>query len=215
MAGNVVQWTVDQFWSQVQGLQAQITSVATSLQQDKLRLQSLYSTARAEAEPNRTHDMAMLAPLIHQNSDLRMTYLAPVKAKFNEGVNAARSLLKSAGYTPSNLSGLGIVPALVIVPAVAVAAIVVALAAVAIVNRLTQAQVNNTAAVAAAMADKTTTPQQKADLINGITKAAKAAKDANPPLFDPNALVMPLALVALIVLGPQLMRLLPGRRATA
>lgn len=200
MAAAAVQWTVDQFYGQLRVLSNQIASASSALAADKAKLTALYSAAK---KANNAKAMAALSPLIHNNSVLRLSYLAPVKAKFNEATAAATAALKRAGVTPPGLSGLALAPA-ILVPAVAVAAVVAALAAVAIVNRLTQAQIARTNALAGIMADTHTTPEQKLALAAQLEAQAKAERQANPPLFDPNAFVMPLALVAAVVLGPQL-----------
>lgn len=212
MAG-AVQWTVDQFWAQLQALQNQINALSTSLNNDKAQLTDLYAFARREYDPAGAYDRAMLDPLVHHNSVLRLTYLAPVKAKFTEAVNAASSFLKSAGYTTPTLSGLGIVPALVIVPVVAVAAVITALAAVAVVNRMTQAQIARTATVASIFTDTTTTPAQKQALAKSLQDQTKADAAANPPLFDTSWIVPAAAIVAVIVLGPTILNMAKQRRA--
>ncbi len=217
---NAVQWTVTQFWGQLQRLSDAINAVSAQLGADKAQLTQLYAKAKATPDPKGAQDRALLQPLIHRNSELRLTYLAPIKAKFREAVSAAAAVLKSAGYTTPQLSGvaepesagLGALP---LVPVVAVAAVLVALAAVNIVSNMTAAQRQRTAAIAAVLADKGTTPAEKQALIKSVTDAAKQEAKANPPLFDPSSLVLPLALVAVIVLGPNLLRLLPARRAAA
>lgn len=205
MAG-AVQWTVDQFYAQLQALKSQIDAVDSTLTANKNQLAKMYDTARRNYDPARD---VYLAPLIHQNTVLRLNYLAPIKAKFNEAVAASSKLLRSAGYTTPALAGLelGVLP---IVPVVAAAAVIVALAAVAVCYRLTQAQVTNTNAMAAIMGDKSTTAEQKIALAKTITEQTKQQQRANPPLFDPNALVMPLALVLAILVVP---KMLPRRAA--
>ncbi len=210
MAG-VVQWSIDQFWGQLQALKSQIDQADAALQADKLALQNAYTALNRNYDPSADQ---FVAPLIHQNTVLRLNYLAPVKQKFTEAVNAASAALKSAGYTTPNLSGLGIVP---VVPVVAITAVLVALAAVAIVWRLTQAQVARTNAMLAVYSDPSTTPDQKAALGQSMTDQIKAQNKATPPPlgFNFNDLLPIAAVVAVIVLGPQILRMLPSRRATA
>jgi hypothetical protein len=209
---GAIQWTIDQFWSQLQGLRSQIQQADASLKADAAQLGSMYATARANYDPTRD---AWIAPLIHRNNDLRLTYLKPVKDKFNEAVAIAKSAITSAGYSvPTQLGDLGQTE-VIWVPAAAVAAIVLAISAIAIVNRLTQAQISRTAVLASIYGDHTLTFDQKQVAANGILAQTKAeAKATPPPLgFDLNALMGPLAIVAVIVLGPQIMRMLPKRKA--
>ena len=212
-----IQWTVTQFWNQLQNVQNQIKAVDAKLQADKATLTALYSQARQQYEPAGAHDRAYLDPLIHQNSVLRMSYLAPVKSKFNAAVAAASSALKSAGYTTPNLSGLGIVPALIIVPAAAVTALGLAAAAVAIVYRMTESQVNRTATARAIFSDRNTSPEQKLQLAGAFQQEMEAEKKNAPPPpgFDVGWILPTAAVIALIVLGPQLLRAFGPRRAEA
>lgn len=209
MAG-AVQWTIDQFWGQLQNLKSQIDAVDAALNTDKVRLGTLYKQVKARYDPSAD---AFIAPAIHQNTVLRLTYLQPIKDKFRQAVNAASSVLHSAGYTTPTLSGLGVLP---VVPVVAVTAVVLALSAVAIVWRMTQAQVNRTNAMLAIYQDASTTTEQKL----ALAKAQQAQVDADnrtpPPLgFNVGDLVPLAAIVAVIVLGPSILRMLPGRRSAA
>lgn len=210
MAG-AVQWTIDKFWAQLQNLQTQIKQVDAALQADKVRLGSLYSAVRARYDPSADQ---FIAPLIHQNTVLRLTYLKPIKDKFNQAVAAASKLLKSAGYSTPQLGGLGVVP---VVPVVAATLVVGALAAVAIVNRLTESQILRTKAMVAIYGDPSTTPEQKLALSRQMESQIREENKTPPPGggFNLDSLVPLAGIVALIVLGPQILRMLPGRRATA
>jgi hypothetical protein len=216
MAGPV-QWTVTEFWKQLQNVKNQIHAVDSALQADKATLTALYAQARKEYDPAGAHDRAYLEPLIHRNSVLRMSYLAPVKQKFNAAVTAASSALRGAGYTTPNLTGLGVVPAVVIVPAVAVAALGIAAAAVLIVRRMTEAQVGRTATARGIFGDASTTPAQKLALAEAFQREMETEKATSPPPLgiDLGFVVPAIALVALIVLGPQLLRAFGPRRAVA
>jgi len=216
MAG-AIQWTVTQFWNQLQSVQNQIKAVDSALRADKATLTALYAEARRQYEPAGAHDRAYLEPLIHQNTVLRLNYLAPVKAKFNEAVAAASSALKSAGYSTPTLSGLGIVPSLIIVPVIAVTALGLAAAAVLVVNRLTESQVNRTATARAIFSDTSTSPEQKLQLAGAFQREMELEKKNEPaPLGIDLGWILPTAIVvAVIVLGPQLLRAFGPRRAAA
>jgi hypothetical protein len=214
---NPVQWTVTEFWKQLQQLENQIHAVESALRADQATLTALYSQARKQYEPAGAHDRAYLEPLIHHNSVLRLSYLAPVKSKFNEAVAAASAALKRGGYTTPNLSGLGLVPAVIIVPAIAVAALGIAAAAVLVVNRLTEAQINRTATARAIFSDLSTTPAQKLELARAFQQEMESEKkNAPPPPGIDLGWILPTAVVvAVIVLGPQLLRAFGPRRAEA
>jgi len=208
---GAVQWTVDQFMAQLQGLKGQIDQADAALVADKARLTQMYTYAREHYDPARD---VYLAPLIHRNSVLRLSYLNPVKQKYTEAVNAAAGVLRSAGLNAPNLSGLGVLP---LVPVIAVAAVVVALAAVAIVWRLTQAQVARTNAMAAIFSDPSMTPDQKVALSRQQQAQMTAEDRASPPPlgFNFNDLLPIVAVIAAIVLVPPILKMLPARRATA
>ena len=211
MAG-AVQWTIEQFWGELQNLKGQLDQADAALRADAASLGALYAQLRTRMDPMRD---ILVAPQIHRNTEIRLNYLNPVRAKYVQAVNAAAGALRGAGYTVPALGEVGILPAL---PVVAITAVVVALSAVAICWRMTQAQVNASATVRAVFSDTHTTPAQKAALANSLQAAFEAQKKATPPPpgFDLGALVPLAAIVAAIVLGPQILRMLPaGRRATA
>ena len=211
---DAVQWTIDQFWAQLQNLKTQIDQVDTGLKANATQLGAMYSTAARNYDPYRD---VMIAPLIHRNTELRITYLAPIKTAFNNAVGAASNALKAAGYTTPTMNGMGVV--FVIAPAAAVTLVVLALAAVAIVWRLTQANITRTGTIAAIFNDTHTTPEQKLALAKANTDAMKQ-EDVNaqhdlpklPGIFDPTQLILPLLLIAAIVLVP---KFVPARRAVA
>jgi hypothetical protein len=214
MAG-AVQWTIDQLWKGLQQLYNQIKSVEASLNQDKQELTELYAFAKKEYDPAGAYDRAMLEPVIHRNTELRLNYLQPIKQKYLQAVNLATAELKKRGYTAPVLSGLGDI---VIAPAAAITIVIVALSAVAAIALLTQSQRDRTATLKYIMGDNTTTPEQKLALVKGmkdeIDKENKTPSPLNP-LGNMDWLVPALAIVAVLVLAPTVLKALPGRRAAA
>ncbi|HYM67752.1 MAG TPA: hypothetical protein VEW68_10705, partial [Patescibacteria group bacterium] len=89
----MVQWGVDQLYSGLQELKSKIDAVAADLNADKAQLAQMYDTARQNMDPARD---VYLAPLIHQNTVLRLTYLKPIQDKFNSTVAAASKLIRGA-----------------------------------------------------------------------------------------------------------------------
>lgn len=210
MAG-AVQWTINQLWTGIQTLYDRIKQVEASLNQDKDELTALYSYARQQYEPAGAHDRSLIEPLIHQNSVLRLTYLAPIKAKYVQAAKLASDALKRAGYTTPGLSGMGAV--LAIAPAAAVVIVIAALASVATVALLTQAQRIRTSAIKALIGDPNATPTEKAQLLQQIEDELAQENKGRP--FNTDWIVPAIGLVALILLGPQLMRMVGTRRAQA
>lgn len=207
MAG-AVQWTIDQFYGQLQALKSQIDQADAALKANATQLGNMYRKAQAAYDPARD---AYIAPLIHRNTVLRLTYLAPVRSKFNEAVNATSKLLRSAGYSTPGLSDVGVLPA---VPVVAISAVLLGLSAVAIVWRLTQAQIQRTATVAAIFQDPHTTAEQKVALSKQMQEQMKDEDRRNPPLggFKFDDLIPLAAIVAAVVLGPRILDMIGSRR---
>ncbi len=211
MAG-AVQWSIDQLWKGLQSLKNQISAIDAKLNQDKAELTTLYAWARQEYDPAGAYDRALLTPLIHQNSVLRLNYLKPLKDKFTQATNLASDALRRAGYTTPGLSGLGAV--FVIAPAAAVTIVIVALAAVATVAVLTESQRNRTKAMLAVMQDASTSPAEKAALVKQMEE--EIAKEPKLLLGQDVGWVVPaLGVVAIIMLGPSLLKALPARRTAA
>lgn len=209
---NVVQWSIDEFWSQLQNLKSMLDSAKTDLLADKQQLQSLWTaTTKNTDATQRAQDQKLLTPLIHQNSVLRLSYLQPLTDQFNQAVKLGSDALASAGYTTPTLNSLGFVIALA--PLAAVTIIVAALAVAAAMIAMTQAQRNHTATVAGIVNNQKLSPQQQTDLLNAIANDNKTAAGATKPpaLFDVSGLVPILGLVAVIMLGPQLLKMVPKR----
>jgi hypothetical protein len=199
---------VDAFWSQLSKLRASSERVRTDLDADKAQLQAAYTATKADPDPQRrTVSQSALQPLIHNNSVLRVRY-RDLAAKFNAAVAAAGSVLKSAGLvTPQ----LGAVPLLV--PVVAVTALGVAFAIYQAVRTQTDAQRKATNAMLAIINDSGSTNEERAAALAAL---AKSAGSPPPSIFPGLGQLLPIiALVAVIVVGPQLLRSFAPRRAAA
>lgn len=205
MAG-IAQMGVDVFWNQIQKLQALSTKLKADLLADKAQLTALWSATKRDADTKRAAaNQKLLAPLIHQNSTLRVRYQS-LAAKFNEAVAAARATLERAGYrVPANLSGMGVAP-LVVIGGVAVAALGTAFLIYQSVRTLTDAQRTKVNALARWMADPTLTPEQRERAFREL--AETDTKPLGTDLFKD--LTPVLAIIALVALLPML---LPPRRA--
>jgi hypothetical protein len=217
---NLAQMGVDAFWAQLQNLENNAKRIAADLDTDKLELQHAYARAKAMSatitltppggipvvlpNPARVEALKALGERIHNNSVLRLRYRDLV-ANYNKAVNGAAAALKSIGLTAPQL---GAVP--LVVPIVAVTALGVALAIYPTVRLQTDAQRRATQALLNVLADPNSTAEQKAEATRALGKAA----DKPPPdIFG--SLVPVLGLVALIVIGPQLLSAFGGRRSAA
>lgn len=202
MAG-VVQWGIDQLWSELQRLEDLATGLKRDLVANKNELTHLWTMSRAIPDPKamkRAQDK--LRPLIHQNSVIRTQYVAPIVQKFNAAVALAGQKLKAAGYTTPTLSGLGF--AFVIAPAAAVVLVITALSLVYIANRLTQANITATQNVHDMIAAGFT-PAQIEDI---------SRRTPTKPLGFDFGDLMPIALlVAAVFIVPPLLKTLPKRGA--
>lgn len=204
---DVAQWTIDQLWTQLQKIQNGFNAVAADLKADQAQLTTLWSKTKADTNATRrAQNQALLTPLIHQNSVLRLSYLAPIKDKYTQAVNLAADALRKAGYTAPNLSGLGF--AVVIAPLAAVTIVVTVLALLATAAVLTQSQRQNTATVARIVGDPNTTAAQKLAFLAALTQANKSLPP--PPGLDLGWLPWAIGGVLAIMVVP---KLLPARRA--
>lgn len=204
---DVVQWTVTELFAGLQKIEDGFNKISADLKADQAQLTALWSQTKADTDATRrAQNQALLTPLIHQNSVLRLSYLAPIKDKYTSAVNAAADALRKAGYTAPNLSGLGIVVA--IAPLAAVTAVTLALALLATAIVLTAAQRKNTATVAKLIGDPTTTPAQKQALLKAMTDANQSLPP--PPGLDFGWLPWAIGGVLAIMVVP---KLLPARRA--
>src|SRR5882672_5857633 len=103
MAG-AVQWTIDQLWGGLQRIENGFKTVKADLDADKARLTQLYNETRSDTNAQRRADnQALLNPLVHQNSVLRLSYLAPIRDKYEQAIKLAQNTLKAAGYTAPDL----------------------------------------------------------------------------------------------------------------
>lgn len=211
MAG-VVQMGVNEFWAQLQKLRGLSKRVKADLDADRSELMQLW--ARTRSDPNRVRaaqNQKLLTPLTHQNSKLRLKY-RDLTSMFNRAVEKARTALKAAGYTTPGLSGLGVVVA--VAPVAAVVILLAAFAVYQTIAVLTGAQRSHTRAVAQVMTDPRTTPEEKIALAKAMEQENRTAARATAPGgFDFGQIVPILGLVALIILGPQLLRAFQGRGA--
>lgn len=212
---NVLQMAVNDFWNSVMDLQAKAEHQQLIMNESRQKLIAAYSAARRDPDPASARSrMAALDPVVHQNSQIRMKYRDLVSA-FNQAVAGAKTLIQKTGLTvPNQLSGLGIIPALILVPVVAVAALGVGWEIYLWIESANRANVAATDAAIAISNDPDATPEQRAAARDAITKRA-----AQPPppggFFDISGLVPLAGIVALIVLGPQLLAMVPKRKAAA
>ncbi len=182
MAVAAVQWTINQLWDGLARLRDGFNSVAADLKSNQAELTRLWSATKADTNAaRRAANQKLLQPLIHQNSVLRLSYLAPIRDKYNEAVKLAADALKRAGYTtPGGLSGLGVVVAFA--PLAAATLVVAALAILTTVTIATQAQRTNTASVARVIGNANLTPQQQQDLLDTINRTNRSLPP--PPGLD-------------------------------
>lgn len=205
----VVQMGVTEFWKSLQALETYGKAEKSALDKDKLRLQNAYSATRKDTNATRGKaNQAILNPLIHKNSQLRLMY-ADLIAKFNQAVNSASDTLKKAGLNAPVLNGLGeVTTAVVVVSIVAVSALG---AAWAVAYSLHEQRATATKAIDAALTvynDPNATPAQRAAAANTINKQAAAAAAPQDPFGLSN--LLPIAgLLALALIVPPLLSRMP------
>lgn len=208
---GIAQMGVNEFWAGLQQLQTFGNQVKADLTADRTQLMNLYTQARNDSDPVRgAANMKALDPIVNNNSVLRLKY-QDLAAKFNEAVNGASALLKQAGLSTPTLSGLGIIPAGIIILGVALAAAAAAWAIYASLAVATAAQRTATSS----LADIINHPQNytPAQVKAAADALAKNAKAANP--FDLSNVTPILIGVLAIMVAPTVLSMVKSRKAAA
>ena len=212
---NVAQMAVNDFWNSVTDLQAQAEYEQAIMDDSRQKLIAAYSDARRDPDPTRAASrMAALDPAVHQNSQIRLKYRDLVSA-FNQAVNGAKDLIRKAGLiVPNQLAGLGQIETGIVIIGVAVAALGTAWLILQWIQSANKANVDLVDSAIAIANDPSATPQQRAAARDAITK-----RTATPPppggFFDVSSLIPLAGLVALIVVGPKILDMMPKRKAAA
>jgi hypothetical protein len=213
MAG-VAQMTVEAAYHELQKLSDAARAEVSALNAQKLELQARYTQAR---NSNNAAAMKFLQPLIHKNSQLRLQFRDLV-AKFNGIVAGLSGLLRRAGVTVPQLSGLGAGPLTALVPVAWGLGIV---AAWSILWRITggrkaiaNALESDGPRLLAIASDPTRSEAERKAALEAYKKLMdEAGVDFMSQLKD---VLVPIAFViAAIVLGPPLLQAFKGRRARA
>jgi hypothetical protein len=213
---NVVQWTVSAFYAELKKLDAAGRAEIAALASQKALLQAEYTKAR---NAGNQVGMTFLQPLIHKNSELRLRARDYV-AKFNELVGSVSALLRNAGLSvPATLSGLGVAPLAIIIPAAAVASLGIIWGIVYTMQSgraaITKVLSSQGPALLRIAADPASTPEQKAAALAAYKKLLEDAGLPPPGADWLKDLTPILGLVALILLAPSLLRLLPAKGTPA
>ncbi len=201
---NVIQWTVNQFWGQLQNLAAGIRRQKAELAANRLALMALWSATQADTNAaRRAENQRLLSPLISRNSALRVM-VADLERRFTSAAAAGSAALQSAGYSTP---GLGLAP--LVVPAAAIAIVVTALAILATVAYMTEAQRRHTQTVAEVIQSNAPAAEKLA-----LLKQIEATNRTAPQSGDLFGSLAPiLGLVAVILLGPPLLKTFSPRAA--
>lgn len=211
---NVAQWGVDQLVSELNRIQALAQAEWTALGQNSAAASDLYASDAIDAPTK-----AALEKWASRQAQIQRDFNTAYGVFRNAWDGAARFLNSIGLEAPSNpgLKGLGIVPALVIVPVVVVGAVTLAGLWFASIHEsnLTQRQgLANQSKINDAYINGKITADQYRQMSDA--EAAAAGPPKKPP-GDPSDLfgmiVPALGLVAVILLGPRIMDMLPKRRA--
>lgn len=218
MATGAVQWTADQLLAELAKVKAWARAEFAAMGQNSAHMSDLYVQADSIADPaKRAAARGGLEAWANRQAGLVRDFNA-AWGRYLAAYNAAASFLRSIGVNappdPGGLSGLGALP---LVPVVVVGAVLLAAAWLAVVheNNLTQRQdLSNQAARFAAFVGGRISAGDYVTLSRA--DAALAEQNKKPlPGGGLQGMILPgLALVALIVLGPRLLELMPRKAAT-
>ena len=204
------QMVVNEFWTSINALRDTANVENAALEAQRRKLIAASASARSDPDKARSADrQAILAPLIHRNSVLRLQYRDLV-GKFNTAVKAASDFLKKHGFTVPDQ--LGAVEAGVVIVGTAVAVLGTAWAvayAIQASRRSLDKAIDNAIRVAN---DPSATPEQRA-AAKELLKIADATLPKGPLGLDLGSLTVPLLIVAVIMVGPQLLSAFGRRRA--
>lgn len=207
---NPGQWTVDAFYAELKKLDTAGRQSIAGLNAQKLRLQNEYSLARNKNDETR---MAFLRPLISKNSALRIQ-ARDFAAKYNDAVGKVSTLVRNAGFTVPPVMGLGIAPALVIVPAAVVASLLILWGIVNSMNRGRDAIDHALATDAPALLKIANDSSKSADERKAALAAYNKILDQAGAADDWTQMVIPaLGIVLAIVVAPTLLKSMPRRAA--
>lgn len=201
---------VDAFRASLESLSVAAKQERARLNADKMRLQAAYSSTRRDTNAARASaNQALLQPLIHKNSELRLRY-ADLVRNFNAAVTKAAAVLKSAGLTFQPLSGMG--AAVIVVPVVAIAALGTAWAIYAIVHEQAGAQSRMIDVATATINNPNATEAERRAAWDILNKEAGKPDPGHDPLGL--ASLAPLMLLAaVIVIVPPLIQARRGAAA--
>jgi hypothetical protein len=208
---NVAQMAVNEFWTSINALRTTANTENAALEAQRRKL--IASSASARSDPDKARSaqrQAVLAPLIHRNSQLRMQYRDLV-GKFNSAVKSASDFLKKHNFTVPDQ--LGQIETGVVIVGVAVAVLGTAWAiaySIQASRRNLDKCVDLTIRVASNL---NSTPEQFAAAKQCRELATKTAPKG-PFGLDLESLTVPLLIVAAIMVGPQLLSTF-GRRRVA
>lgn len=211
---TAAQWTVEQFYNSLNELDQAAKAEQQRMETNKIALTEAYTATKSIDDPEqRAALQEFLKPVIHQNSVVRMRYRTLVE-NFNKALSLAGNMLRTAGFqVPSELSGMG--QAVIIVPAVVLGALGVAWATFAAFKVANEANTN--AVNAAIESAQSVLANPGAYSVDDVKQARQALlelpgmtpKPAAPDMFG--ALIPIAAVVALVILGPPLIRALSPR----
>jgi hypothetical protein len=207
---NLAQMAVDKFWKSVMQLEQAGRDERAKMVATRQKLIVAAHEARTDPDPDRSKArMALLNPLIHENSVVRMRY-RDLAAKFNSAVHGARGVLAKAGLTvPHDLSGLGQIEttaAVILVPVVAVAALGLGWEIYNTVKAQNQANTDAVDEAIRVSRDPSASPADVSAARSSIMRRAATPPPAHQGLFDVSSLVPLAAMVAAIVIVPPLLK---------
>jgi hypothetical protein len=207
---NVAQMAVNEFWTSINALRTTANTENAALEAQRRKL--IASSASARSDPDKARSaqrQAVLAPLIHRNSQLRMQYRDLV-GKFNSAVKSASDFLTKHNFTVPDQ--LGQIETGVVIVGVAVAVLGTAWAVAYSIQssrRNLDKAIDNALRVAN---DPSATPEQRR-AAQDLLKIADKTLPKGPLGLDLGSLTVPLIVVAVILVGPQLLSTFGRRRA--
>lgn len=217
---NPVQWGVDELYAMLNQIVAGAQAEAAQISINNQHLIDLNAQVQAlPASAQKTELLSWIRSSVQRQAEIVGNY-RNLSANFASLAAKAKAWLTSVGITPSvpGLSGLGVAPALILVPVALAALAATAWAAVAYIHAKNAAQVAAISAHNAALAALVSRGASVADILalekQSAAEVAATAPKGGDPLSSASGLIGMLILAgAVVMFAPMVRDMISKRRA--
>jgi hypothetical protein len=215
---NPVQWTADRALAELNSAKAKFQAEWTAMGHNNVAVQHLVDRANQLTEP-RARAAAIASANLWAARQVRLQNdFIRAYGKWHDAYNALAAFFRTVGLkAPPDTglagAGLGVVPAAILVPAIVAGVVITAITWAAWMHDQNVTQRDGLAIQNKALDALINGQMSSADYQVATQRANDSARPKPPPgIGDLAGMLIPaLGLVALIVLGPSIMRVIPSR----